>query len=163
MFEKQAPLQKAMQEFLDFQNEHMVKDKVAGKKAIQKFRDRYKKYSNGIDLSETNLDKQSSAGLFFVSGSGVIIDPMAPKIIHFLQKKKLVEKEKAQLFFSLLGEGTHPQIAQYIMENYPTKNLVFPIPLSQVDALKYASFFMRYFNPDDFDEPKPNTRYMPES
>lgn len=161
-FKNETALQTAVNGFMKFYSNQQVADKKAMEKARQKFEERYPEEHGELDFSDLDWESGSGNAAVFVPGIGLAFTPAISKVIALMQKEHLTPQESIDLFYSLLGKYMDPSTAGYLLEHFPTKNLRFPIPASDVDAFQHAEFFMRYLNPHEFGEPIPNMRITPE-
>ena len=157
LFETQKELQAAMQTQNEYYNKNRVIDKEAGKKAQENYDKKYK----GKDIwGQLNFDYAKGLGLIFLPKVGNIIDPDMVNLINIMKTPSIDKQGEAFLFNNLVGEGTHPYVSNYLLENYPTHNFKFPIAASRVDVMREKDFLMRFLNPQEFKTPIPNTRHM---
>lgn len=99
---------------------------------------------------------------FFEPGVGVAMSPVLAEIVRLMQKENLEEKESAGLFFSFFRECS-PSLARLLADRYSLRNIKSPIIPEPDAAEKYFDFFLRYYNPGAFGEPKPNISLAPEN
>ncbi len=99
---------------------------------------------------------------FYVSGIGSVMSQNIPRTIQLMEMAELRPEEETELFYDLFSELYHPKTSRYLIENYSTKNLVYPIPISSIAPIDYVEFLLRYWNPDEFGEAVPNMRFIPE-
>jgi len=158
LFEKNAALHKAMKEFGDFYNERRVTDKEAAKKAKEKYDRKYDQLSEDRKIENLQYDAPKGIGLIFLPMVGNIIDPDLGEVISLMKASSLSIEEAQFLFGNLLGQDTHYFVTSYLLQHYPTHNLKYPIPSSQIDVIREAHFLSRFLNPNDFGMPIPNIR-----
>lgn len=158
-FDNQKALQEQMNAFMAYCNEHRVKDKKAADLAQKKY-DALKGNKEGGG-EDWKWEEGKKICQFYVSGTGSIMTQDIPNTIKLMEKDELTLEEETILFCDLFSELNHPEISQYLIENHSTKNLFYPIPLSEIKPIDYVEFLLRYWNPDEFREAIPNMRYMP--
>lgn len=98
---------------------------------------------------------------YFEPGEGVNMSPAIPDFVKFLEKENLEPKESTALFFSFFRECS-PFLAHLLASRYSLRNLRSPVIPEPGHAEKYFDFFLRYYNPGAFGEPKPNVSLAPE-
>lgn len=98
---------------------------------------------------------------FFEPGEGAGMSPVLTEMVTLMQKEHLEEKEAAGLFFSFFRECS-PSLARLLADRYSLRNIQSPVITEPGHAEKYFDFFLRYYNPGAFGEPKPNISLAPE-
>ena len=72
-------------------------------------------------------------------------------IIKYLeQEEPLGQEEVGELFEAMTNYN--PAVVEYLLGNYPTHNIRFPITGCKTDLLKHIWFVNRFEHPDDFGE-----------
>ena len=131
---------------------------------MQKAQENYdKKYKESIDhiWEDLDFDTSKGLGLVFIPQKGTLIDPDITNIISLMKAPSIDKEGELFLFNCLVGEDTHELVTDFLLKNYPTHNFKFPIPASKINTLREAKFLMRFFNPQEFKEPIPNTKHLP--
>jgi hypothetical protein len=151
LLKNEEELQKAVNSFFQYHNERLdIQEKA------RQSTDKPSVWPNKkADWKSSASGVTGELALTFIPGEGIQMNPSLGESIRMMWKKKASPEEKQQLFFTLLGESTHPATARYLIEHLPTQNLAFPIPASKVDALENAEFLMRFLHPNDFASPIP--------
>jgi hypothetical protein len=98
---------------------------------------------------------------YYEPGEGVSMSPAIPDFVKFLERENLEPKESTALFFSFFHECS-PSLARLLADRYPLRNIQSPVITEPDHAEKYFDFFLRYYNPGAFGEPKPNVSLAPE-
>jgi len=158
LFEKNEELHKAMKDFGDFYNERRVTDKEAAKKSKEKYDSRYKNLSEDRKIENLQFDAPKGIALIFLPMVGNVIDPNLGEVISLMKAPDIDVKDARFLFGALLGEDTHYFVTNYLLQHYPTHNLIYPIPASEIDVVREAPFLSRFLNPNDFGVSIPNLR-----
>ncbi len=158
LFEKNNELQKAMKVFGDFCNERQVTDKEAAKKAKEKYDSRYKNLADDKKIENLQFDAPKGVGLIFLPMVGNIIAPNLGEIISLMKAPSINREDTLLLYRTLFSEKAHYFVTNYLLNHYPTHNLKYPIPSSQIDVVKEAHFLNRFLNPNDFGVAIPNIR-----
>ena len=96
---------------------------------------------------------QTDLAVFFLKEQGTQMLVGAKETIDALKAKRLSDEDSTELFRSL-SNGYDPQVAQYFLENYPTKNVKIP-GSSRINALKNMPYFWRFNSPSEFHEAYP--------
>lgn len=119
------------------------------------------KYGISGDEVDMNFgfEEGEGVGTAFVPGEGMIIESSTPRVIQLLNSDELDREHKRELFDRLVFD-LHPLSAEFLLKNYPTKNVVFPISVSKVDAIREFKFIKRYHNPNEFAPPVPKQRLV---
>lgn len=155
-FKNQKEMTKALQANNDAYNiKYATEMSEERKKEIE---ERYGSSENRWEPTDFEIKDKEGLAVRFVSGQGVIIEPGVPIVINLLKKEELKEKQDERQLFDIMLYELHPQTVKYLLDNYPTKNLKFPIWVSEIDVLKNFGFLKRYYKPEDYAEPIPNTR-----
>jgi hypothetical protein len=128
------------------------------KGTLNEFIDRENDRSASIeDTIATSLKKEfgknTDLAVFYLKDQGTQMMVGAKETINALKAKTLSPEDSVELFISL-SNGYAPQVAQYFLENYPTKNVKIPYS-SQIDALKSMPYFWRFNSPEEFDKVYP--------
>jgi hypothetical protein len=67
-----------------------------------------------------------------------------------MEAELLTDIEQVSLFLDLYL-NLLPAVSEYLLQKYPTKNVIFPLQASQVDALQNKEYFWRFYNPQEFE------------
>jgi hypothetical protein len=111
-------------------------------------------YSKNLQKSlEQQLGNSNDLAVFFLKEQGTQMLEGAKETIEALKAKTLPKEDSTELFISL-SNGYHPQVAQYFLEEYPTKNIKMP-GSSKINALKNMPYYWRFHSPAEFDEAYP--------
>ncbi|WP_170252635.1 hypothetical protein, partial [Adhaeribacter aerolatus] len=146
-FNSPEELESSLQDYFDFHAEKQgAADENYRKKRLSSRKEQEKLTASAIQ----NLpDEEKPTGIFFVKGVGTVTISNIAEIIRRMEAESLSSDEQLKLFLDL-SINLLPAVAEYLLQHYPTKNVKFPIPGSQVDALENMAYFWRYYNPEEF-------------
>ncbi len=153
-FKNQKDVQAAMQAESDYYNESKTK---VGKwaKPSPKLRD---KFAKQLELALKDVYQGQGLGLFFEPGVGTLISPLLSTLVYSLQQENPTPKEINNTFITLFRECS-PAIRQYLLEQYGSKNLQFPVK-TFFNLTTHLDFLSRYYNPGAYREALPNNTLM---
>jgi Protein of unknown function (DUF3843) len=109
--------------------------------------------SNMTNSLKEEFGNNTDLAVFFLKEQGTQMLVGAKETIEALKAKTLSEEDSIELFRSL-SNGYEPQVAQYFLDEYPTKNVKMP-GLSKINVLKNMPYFWRFHSPSDFHEAYP--------
>ena len=147
IFDSPAKLEASLEDYFDFHAEKQGLADEGYKKRREAFKNEQQKLRSAAiqDLP----DEEKPTGIFFMKGVGTITIANIAEIIRMMEAPSLSEKEQVDLFLDLYI-NLLPAVSEYLLQNYPTKNVKFPLPGSQVDALQNKEYFWRFYNPQEF-------------
>ncbi|MEM9848127.1 MAG: hypothetical protein AAF847_09585 [Bacteroidota bacterium] len=75
--------------------------------------------------------------------------------VEYLEKESPTYDEVGDLY-DMLIVNYEPEVTEYLLQNYPNKNLVLPVlGGKELDVSKYWKFLHRYANPEVYDKRLP--------
>lgn len=89
-------------------------------------------------------------GVFFSPIQGMQLLFNVPYVIELMKKPNPTHHEKKTLFFRFIEDGFSFEFLKYLMEQYPTDNLQFPLENYPFDVPKHFHFLRRFFHPNNF-------------
>ena len=149
-FKNEKDLQAAMRAESDYYNETKTK---GGKreKPNPKLLD---KFAKQLELALKDVPLSKGLGVFYEPGVGTLISPVLSSLVYWLQKEEPTPKEVNSLFISLFSECS-PVLRGYLLDQYGSKNLRFPVK-THFEILEHLDFLSRYYNPGGYREVLPN-------
>ena len=143
----------ALQSILEDISEQNAKNK-GFHDAFMKNKQERNSFSTSIrDSLKEQFGKSTDLAVFFLKEQGTQMLVGAKETIEALKAKTLSKEDSTELFISL-SNGYDPQVAQYFLDEYPTKNVKIP-GLSKINALNNMPYFWRFHSPSEFHEAYP--------
>jgi hypothetical protein len=140
-----------LQAILNDISEQSAKNKGNYDEFKERKEDRNPSIANTITASlKKEFGNNTDLAVFYLEGQGTQMMVGAKETIDALKAKNLPLEDSVELFISL-SNGYAPQVAQYFLENYPTKNVKIP-GSSQINALKNMPYFWRFNSPAEYDK-----------
>ena len=140
-----------LQKILNDISEQSAKNKGNYDEFKERKEDRNPSIENTITASlKKEFGNNTDLAVFYLEGQGTQMMVGAKETIDALKAKNLPPEDSVELFISL-SNGYAPQVAQYFLENYPTKNVKIP-GSSQINALKNMPYFWRFNSPAEYDK-----------
>lgn len=156
-FETDKALAKALQAHHDWWNEEKAK-KGKPSELTSRYLEKFKEKPSGFDKLDLGNAK---AAAFYSPKQGIMMSGLIPKVVALLEKDVLSTEESHELFYSFFLEFESP-LAYYIAEHYSIINLSHPLVLGIPDFIRdHFDFFLRYYNPQGFNEALPNVSLLP--
>lgn len=124
-----------------------------------------KKLSNeGIDenieglmrsMRANSKDYEDGVAIISLENMGLTFVVSYGEAVEYLEKDSLTKEERGDLY-DMLIVNYEPEVTEYLLQNYPSKNLVLPVlNEDQLDVPKYWKFLHRYSNAEVYDERLP--------
>ncbi len=154
MRQAQASIQKVF-DYLNKKREN-PKDDSTKKKEHQE----YRKESDATWEQHFKESGNPPAAAIAVPDIGNAFSPFVAWAINALHSPVPLSEEDSDDLFRGMAEDCHPHTVNFILENYPTDRIKFPLP-THIDVVKWMPFFSRYYNPSEHGNSIPTTRAFP--
>lgn len=152
--ENNAVLQEAIKKQRDYHVEHYTN---LSKEEIEETKKNNEKAFNDKKIAG-DLGVERPVALVFVKDIGMLFDESLVNYIELLESEDTLNDDTSVDLFEALVRHTEPSITRFLLANYPTKNIKYPVNNSPMDVIREMEFLMRFYNPSCFGKRVPNQR-----
>ena len=152
--ENNAALQEALKKQRVYYTEHYTK---LSKEEIEEAKKQNENVFRDKNVAG-NFGTEKPVALIFVKGIGMLFDENLVDNIELLESEEELNDDDSIDLFEVLVRHNEPSVVRYLLANYPTKNIQYPVDNSPINVLRELEFLMRFYNPSLFGKRNPNQR-----